>query len=223
MSENNQSSNSLDIIGIGQVMKAIPNSALERIVDTSCNTFEQVVSPITAITSGTSQVIQETFNLLTGVQKIWAKEIIENARRKVKQSKYPEKMAKAKIILQVIENGGKEADASIRHLWSNLLAQEIISGSVHREVGRILSRLNAEDAQLLAIIAERKSRISPFLSDDPSITMDKTTFNHEHLKNLNLIEKQQLRWYISTFGQNFIKAVSDPSQKHNDNINRSNF
>src|SRR5688572_31136443 len=43
---------SLDIVGVGRLAKAIPQAAWRRVVDTACDTFEKAVAPITETTSG---------------------------------------------------------------------------------------------------------------------------------------------------------------------------
>ena len=53
-------------------------------------------------------------------------------------------------------------------------------------------------------------RLAPF-GVSVSIGYDPMTFNHAHLQNLGLIEREDGKWRLSVFGEGFIRAVTDPS------------
>jgi hypothetical protein len=84
--------------------------------------------------------------------------------------------------------------------------------------------ISSDDAQLLVKIVEQRPtsltaifvdtmraviRLTP-LSFGIEIGAQRTSFNHAHLKNLGLIERQEGRWDFTAFGEGFIEAVSDP-------------
>lgn len=229
MSEKETSHSSLDVTGIGKAMQSIPPSSWEKIVETACTTFEKIVSPLTETTHGVGRLIQAKFDRLIDAQKVLAVEVIETATHKAKLSTHTVKPPKPQILLQVIENSANETDETLRDLWSNLLAQEMTTQEIHPEVGRILSRLSSQDAQLLAQIAEEPTnffaaftkaifkgiRVKPLF---PMIIGDgdRMTFNQAHLRNLNLIDQYDRVWELTAFGEGFIKAVSDPSLTQND-------
>jgi hypothetical protein len=111
----------------------------------------------------------------------------------------------------------------IQELWANLLAQEMLGGQTHPEVLRILENLCTEDAQLLveinadtpkekgALIA-RSFRIA--LSAHPlNLTFKRAenSFSHAKLKSFQLITRIETEWLVTTLGQNFLSAVSDPN------------
>ena len=50
------------------------------------------------------------------------------------------KFSQPSVLIKVIEASSDETDATLRELWTNLLANEMIDGSVHPEFTRILSK-----------------------------------------------------------------------------------
>lgn len=222
---------SLDIAGIGEAAKAIPPDAWKQAVDTACTTFREVLAPITATTSGIGRLIQAKFDRLVDAEKILAAQTMKNAAEKVaKSNKKPSGKAKARVVVAAIEASASDTDAIIHQLWSNLLAQELLDGTVHPEFTTLLSKLNSHDAQLLANIAEenKDSSLSKtikrtlvaisigyklMISDVASLflTKSETSFFHEHLESLNLIRKFNGVWSLTATGWAFIEAVSDPS------------
>jgi hypothetical protein len=215
----------LDIVGVGRAMKALPPGAWKRLVDTACNILEAVVAPITETAAGLGKLIEAKFERLVEVEKVLVAEAITSAKRKARDSGKKQNAPRPQILLQVIERAASEADSGIRELWSNLLANELTGVSVHPEIGRVLARLSSEDAQILAAIAEGKPnkytvlfaeairialRLSPF-GIRVSFGSDPVTFNHAHLQNLGLIEREEGKWRLSVFGDGFIRAVTDPS------------
>lgn len=218
---------------IEQLIKAMPPAAWDKVVDTACRTFEQCIAPITAVTVGCGQLIQAEFDRLLGIRKIYAAQAFARARAKVKKSKKSSKEApKAPIILKAIEESSTQTDEAIRELWENLIAQELIEGSVHPEFTAILSRLDAVDAHVLAEIAEESPKTFnqkefrvfietlhrykiPLIGVTVGglVGSSKTTFTLQHLSNLRLIEKSASKWILTITGATFIKAVSDPTDE----------
>lgn len=219
------SKTSLDIDGIGKAMSAIPPCAWQQMVDTACTTVNKTLSPITETAHGVGRLIKAKFDRLVDIEQVMAAESISKAKRKAEQSGRQVNMPHPQILLQVIENTAAQIDGGVRELWSNLLAQEMLTRRVHPEIGRVLSRLSFEDAQILVAIAETKPtiatrlfaeavrlaiRFAPF--DLPiQLGSDPNTFNHAHLRNLGLIERHDGRWELTVFGKGFIEAVTDPS------------
>jgi hypothetical protein len=221
----------LDVVGIGKLAKAIPQKAWVQVVDTACKTFREAIAPFTALTSGTGRLIEAKFDRLVDTEKVLAAEAMSKAQEKIAQSKKkPSGSAKAKIIIAAIEATATETDMVARELWSNLLAQEIVNGNVHPEFPKILGRLSASDAQLLAQIAERQKdksaqlkiaikafsasisyilRIAAVELIQPVQPDEKGSFAHEHLANLNLIRRREGVWGLTLTGKAFIQSVSD--------------
>jgi hypothetical protein len=217
---------------IEQLMKAMPPAAWDKLVDTACRVFEQCIAPVTAVTVGCGRLIEAEFERIVDMRKIYAAQTFAKARAKVKKSKRsPKEMPKAPIILKALEESSTQTDETIRELWANLIAQELIEGSVHPEFPIILSRLSAIDAHVLAEIAEKSPKT--FNQKEFRIFIDalhkykipllgvtvgglvgnsKTNFTIEHLSHLNLIEKSGKIWILTITGEEFIKAVSDPTE-----------
>lgn len=217
---------SLDLAGVAGLAKAIPAKAWVQAVDTACSTFRDVIAPFTALTSGTGRLIEAKFDRLVDAEKVLAAEALSRAKEKIAQSKKkPSGRAKADIVIAAIEATGVETDKVTRELWSNLIAQELIDGNVHPEFPRILSRLSANDAQMLAQIAEQQKDKSHRLkialkkfSASVSILgitvdlvppKDDVTFTHEHLESLNLVRRIEGIWCLTPTGNAFIQSVSD--------------
>lgn len=216
----------LDIVGIGKLSKAIPEKVWVQMVDTACKTFREVIAPLTAVTSGTGRLIEAKFDRLVDAEKVLAADAIAKAQEKISQSKKkPSGKAKASVVIAAIEATATETDVVARELWTNLLAQEIITGEVHPEFPRILGRLSAGDARLLAQIAEREqdksvrlkiairrfaANISVFdISLDLLQPDEESSFTHEHLASLNLVRRKDGFWSLTLTGKAFIQSVSD--------------
>lgn len=218
MSENN----GLDLTGIGTLGKAIPAKAWNELVITACSTFKQCVAPITAITGGIGRLIEAKFDSLVEFEKISAAKCMKDATTKITTSgKTFSGNYKANVVLCALEEASTQSEEAIHNLWSNLLAQELIDGSVHPEIPKILARLSTNDALLLAEIAEfDKQKLSTKILKAFTISLPvvelftmnqpRTTFNHLHLKNLGLIEKSESLWLLTIVGREFIKCVGRP-------------
>jgi hypothetical protein len=215
----------LDIVGLGKLAKAIPQKAWVNMVDTACKTLREVIAPLTALTSGTGRLIEAKFDRLVDAEKVLAADAMAKTQEKISQSKKkPTGKAKASIVIAAIEATGTETDVVARELWTNLLAQEMITGEVHPEFPRILRRLSPGDAELLAEIAERekdksaqlKIAIRRFVASLVVIRLDLlpqlegNSFIHEHLAGLNLIRRNDGVWNLTLTGKAFIQAVTDP-------------
>ncbi|MBW4655491.1 MAG: DUF4393 domain-containing protein [Kaiparowitsia implicata GSE-PSE-MK54-09C] len=213
---------SLDIVGIGKLAEAIPEQAWTSIVNTACITFKQLISPLTAITSGTGRLIEARFDRLVDAEKVIASQILSRAADKASNSSRKRKnKPKPSIILKVIENSSSEVDTTLQELWTNLVANELVDGSVHPEFIRILSRLSAADAQRLIEVAQKSEpnfsiklalEILNLLSMRiPLIEYEPTNFINAHLSNLDLIKQSDGIWNLTVIGRAFLEAVSDPS------------
>ncbi len=152
---------SLDIIGAGKIAEAIPDAAWTTVVDTACDTFRRTILPLTAITSGVGRLIEAKFNRLVDAEKVVISNTMFRATEKATRNNQKQKEAhKTAIILKVIESASSEVDATLQELWTNLVANELVDGSIHPEFVRILSRLSTADAQRLIEIAQSSKQRS---------------------------------------------------------------
>ena len=220
----------IDFAGIGKAMSAIPPTAWQQMVDTACTTVDKTLAPITETAFGIGRLIKAKFDRLVDVEQVMAAESIATAKKKAEQTGQTINMPRPQILLQVIEEASSEVDGGIRELWSNLLAQEMLTQGVHPEVGRVLSRLSFQDAQLLVEIAGEKPTVASKLFAEAvsvahkmipfgisvSLGSDPKTFNHAHLQNLGLIERHDGKWGMTVFGIGFIEAVTDPTLTETD-------
>ena len=216
---------SIDITGIGKIAKSIPESSWNKLVDTACNTFTKLISPITSSTFGLGKLIEAKFDGMVDAQKILAADTVARAKNKIEQSKAKIKdNPKAIIIVNAIEHSSIETDENIRELWANLIANEVISNDVHPECIKILERLNTNDAVVLTEIAtttEKEDikialknalfRLDIMSLSISSFVKDEIDFSREHMQNLNLIYYSSGEWRLTLVGEEFLKSVADPA------------
>jgi hypothetical protein len=221
-----------DLTGVGKVAKSIPDKAWNKLVATACETFEKIIYPITATTSGMGGLIKAKFDQLINEEKVLVAEVFKVAEVKAKGSKKEKKKeANPHILITVINQSAIPTDNNIRELWGNLLAREISQGGVHPEIANILTRINSDDAiRLIEItelpnVIEKNERNSEWgisfqlfkeafmnVSTMKAYIPREDTFSEKLLENLNLIKKRGDGWILTPIGREFIKSVSDPSK-----------
>ncbi len=217
--------NSMDLTGAGKLANAIPKEGWKKLIDTACTTFSDLVAPITKTTAGLGGLIQAKFDTMIDAQKVFAADALYNAKDKVDRSgKTITGIPKSKVLLPSIENASLESDDGLRDIWSNLIANEMLDGSVHPEFPLVLSRLSSNDASVLSEIAANNSKIT-VQSAAKALTVslsimgisfsqlleEPADFSREHLERLNLIQKGNGKWMLTYFGEEFVKAVTDPN------------
>ena len=215
----NEHQSGLDLIGVGKLAKAIPPAAWKRLAETACTTFEQSVAPLTQATSGLGRLIKAKFDTLTELEKINAAAAFQKASSKIEQSGKESAVVEPqpKVLLGALEGASRETDDDMRELWANLLAQEFTVGGVHPAIPGILSRLTAQDAQMLAEI--NGTQTSPLLARilcrtlEPSKSsfkmerMHKETVSEAVLAGIGLIQKDETGWEVTALGNAFIECV----------------
>jgi len=222
------SNDGLDAIGMGKVAKAIPAAAWKEVTHTFCETFSQLIAPITATTTGLARLIEARFNRLTAPEQESALEAVNVAVERVRQTASEAAKPAAAIIIASIESVAVETDETMRELWINLIAQEMSGAQVHPEFPQLLRRMSREDARTFVSIAEASNR--PFvqklasalwqaLQKNPFIWValgtprSKTTFSHEHLIRLGLIKRvEEDEYRLTRTGRAFLSSVTDPSE-----------
>lgn len=222
---------SIDLTGVGKLAQAIPASAWSEIVHTACDSFSKFLAPIIETTSGIGRLIGAKFDRFVDAEKVLAADLAMKASQKARGRRSRSKQSvQASIILVALEHGATQTDQTLRELWANLLAQELVTGGVHPEFPTILSKLSAKEALILAQIAQSykvelsvsvgsgfmRAFFSPLILALAEVSMrdliGKThEFEHEHLRLLNLIERRDGTWRLTLIGKAFIGAVSDPS------------
>lgn len=219
-----------DLAGIGKIAEAIPEEGWKKAIDTACDTFTDLIAPITKTTAGLGGLIQAKFDAMVDVQKVFAADAVERARRKTQARSLPHNARpSARVLISAIEEASVESDESLRDIWSNLIANELTQGSIHPEFPKILSRLSPADAIVLSEIAEENANksiraVAVALSASFSVlgvsaeafSSDDTDAHHEHLAGLNLIVRRHGKWILTRFGEEFVRAVTDPSLVAND-------
>jgi hypothetical protein len=211
----------IDLAGLGKVAKAIPAKSWNKLVDTACKTFTDVLAPVTASSVGVGKLIEVKFVCMSEIQKIYAAEAMEKARKKISSTGHNEKgNPKATVLLKAVENASIESDDNLREIWANLIANEIINNSVHPDFPNILERLSSRDAITLAEIAEKNSRdkikraakafVYEIIIRTGISTEEETEFSHVQLKRLDLVTQESGQWKLTITGREFLMAVTDP-------------
>lgn len=217
---------SIDLTGAGTIAKAIPKEGWKKLIDTACDTFSQLIAPLTETTAGLGGLIQAKFDAMIDTQKVFAADAVNRAKIKVeKTGRKPTGIPKAKILLPSIESASLETDDALRDIWSNLIANEMLSGTVHPEFPTLLSRLSSNDAFVLASIAEENEKakvksaamalaksVKFWVINVENLLDEPGDFSKEHLERLGLIHKPQGAWILTFFGEEFVKSVTDPNQ-----------
>lgn len=222
------SKDGIDVIGAGKVAKAIPAAAWKEVSHTLCETFSQLIAPLTATTTGVARLIEARFNRLTAPEQEFAFEAVNVAVERVRPTASETAKPAAAVIIASIESVAIETDETMRKLWINLIAQEMSGGQVHPEFPQLLRRMSREDARTFLSIAEASNR--PFvqklasalwqaLQKNPLVWValgtprSKTTFSNEHLIRLGLIKRvEEDEYRLTRTGRAFLSSVTDPSE-----------
>ncbi len=183
----------------------------------SIKVIQNIIHPVTAVTVGVGKLIEQKFSTLNEVQKIYAKQTIQEAKDKVNRAAIPDfsnVVVKPQVIYTVIENADNQIDDSLRDLWSNLTARELSEGSVHPEIARIFSKLTSADIVVLSELHSRESSFAKTLlkalasTYTLGIMSDPKSFHHIYLKELGLIENISGKWLCTTKGKELIRSIS---------------
>lgn len=136
------------------ILPTLPDEAWKKIVDVACDTFREVLLPLTASTGGTGRIIKAKFDILEAEMRDSASSLLLRVNEKLSNSdKSKINSPKRKIILDAFDEGVKEEDVILRELWASLLAKEIAETNVHPEYLMILQRLSSQDAIILSHVA----------------------------------------------------------------------
>ena len=145
---------SLDIFGIGEVAKAIPDKVYEQTADVTLIALKQLISPFTALTSGAGRYLTQKFDNMVEAEKAVAVYTIERALQKAKQ-----RCAEAgveitqpqntKVFVRTIEEASKEADPLLHEMWTNLLAAQFTDIGCHPHFIESLTHFSPNEARLL--------------------------------------------------------------------------
>lgn len=99
----NDTDKSLDITGVGKLAKSIPASPWNKVVKTACDTFVQIIAPITSTTEGLGRLIEAKFDGMIDVQKVLVADTTRRAKEKIEKSSYEITIKpKASILVRAI-------------------------------------------------------------------------------------------------------------------------
>jgi len=199
------------------VVKSVPKEAWAQLTATACQTFEQIIYPLTATTEGIGRLIEAKFKKLEDEEKVIAAKCLQEAHEKVKISKKRHNIKvviKPVVVFESLKNSSGQTDETIRTLWANLLANEFTRGDVHPEIAKILGLLTSADALLLLEIAKNDEhhlsvKVLKAIAETYGLSGIDKTFSHVHLKKLGLIKDVEKTWYTTVSGKELLKCVSD--------------
>lgn len=179
--------------------------------------IRKLIYPVTAATEGVGKLIEQKFNTLNEVQKIFAEKTFRDAKDKIEKqtaSSFENVIVKPQVIYVVLESADSQSDDSIRGLWSNMLAREFLEGSVHPEIAKLFSKLTPSDVLILSELYSKESSFTKVLLTTMAsvyslgIVSDPKSFNHIFLKQLGLIDTVSGKWFCTTTGKELVRSIS---------------
>lgn len=147
---------SLDLIGLGKIAKAIPEEVYTRSADVILTTFEKITAPITETTGGFGRYLRQKFDNMVNAEKAIATYTLEKAILKAKQ-KVPmiHPPLHHKSFVKALEESSKEMDPLLHELWTNLLASQLVEEQCHPHFVEILPHFSPAEAMLLETLNNR--------------------------------------------------------------------
>lgn len=141
---------SLDLVGLGKLAEAIPDSVYEQTTETITTTFEKIIAPITETTSGLGRYIRQKFDNMVEVEQSLCLYAMQNAQNKIidKQLSIGH-ISNPKAIIKIMEEVSKETDPLLNVLWTNLLCSELTEQQSHPSFINTLSSLSVKEALML--------------------------------------------------------------------------
>lgn len=227
---------SLDIVGVGKALEAIPEPVWIDVVSTATSTFRDLVRPITAVTAGVGRWMEQKFTNMVEVEKVLLADAVERAQRKMRSTERVVAPAQNLATLAaIVEGAARSTDELLREMWVNLLARDLSADAVHPEFIAILGRLSPGDAQLLVSIAEKSEDAKQRASMNrmmnrvrSSVRSAASPLIQNIIRNLNqrpfdlgetvlirfgLIEIDAGYRYLTKFGTKFLEAINEPEPK----------
>ncbi len=198
---------------------SIPKEAMGKLVKTANETFEKLIYPLTSATLGLGGLIENYFHRLNDVQKIYATECVRRAKEKVENTKDNNQEnpipIKPIIFYRVFDHLENQVDENQIELMSNILVNEITTGSVHPEIVRLITMLTTDDIILLLNISENQEKIyinrlfqSIKNKNKASLAPDQNSFNHFYLKDLGLIIHEDGNWKNTYSGLEVLLSIN---------------
>jgi len=202
----------MDIV---EIVKALPKESINEITKVACDTFRDVVYPITATTRGLGLLIEDKFNSLSDAQKILASEAIRKTAEKASQhgGVNSSEHMKPEVFYVALDNIDSHVDQVQSEVWTNVMAREVQTGNIHPEIVKTLSRLASRDVLLLNDIAFNQDKdgfsrfLAHFTKDDAAFSPVRKSFNHFFLEELGLIVKNENKWNTTYKGVELLKSV----------------
>ncbi len=147
--ENDKTSRSLDIVGLGETAKAIPKEVYVETTKALINSFNKIVAPITETTSGFGRYIRQKFDNMVEAEKAVGAYTIQKAVEKAQQKGQLNSPKHLKSFVKSFEEASKEVDPTLHEMWENILANQLIDSEFHPRYVNMLSNFSSAEAELL--------------------------------------------------------------------------
>ncbi|MFC5046941.1 Abi-alpha family protein [Aquimarina hainanensis] len=177
--ENNQTSKSLDLVGLGETAKAIPKEVYVETTKALIDSFNKIVAPITETTSGFGRYIRQKFDNMVDAEKAVGAYTIQKAVEKAQLKGQLNSPKHLKSFVKSFEEASKEVDPTLHEMWENILANQLIDSEFHPRYVNILSNFSASEAELLL----RLNTFEEIGKDHSGYFGSPRNFNHYVLKN----------------------------------------
>lgn len=220
-----------DLVGAGEVAKAIPAEVYTMGANTATQTFEKLVAPFTEMTHGFGLLIRQRFQSKIAVEKALMAYALQSAVERAQRKAVGHDLigpSHAKSFLRSLEEASTESDPTLREMWLNLLGTQIVDGECHPLFIHLLTVLSPEEARILNLVKRRRDLKGEyrqiFLSHEPrktwAIDVDgeifAAGFSFERLKEERLIytvkpthdEDPSMYLCLTALGVDFLNAVS---------------
>jgi hypothetical protein len=213
---------SLEMAIAGKLVDSIPQASWELAVNAATATVLKVLAPVTETTSGLGRIIKGTFDDLEDWRKIAFAKILQDSAERIPPTEIASVLhLSPRVIVASIEEASRTTEPPLQELWSNLLARVFVGQTVHPEVPRILGKLTPEDALTLLELSKQPQpyRGAPggpswaIMNHAVWIAVEKTggKINFDVLRSVGLIDLRNSDWVVTSFGEAFIVAVSQPT------------
>lgn len=145
---------SLDLLGIGKLVKSIPPEVYTRSTKTALAMLEELASPVTETTAGLGRYIKQKFDNMVDIEKARGSYAVEEAIRRAREKSHitgriMQSPASPKTFVKAIEEASKESDPLLYEMWANLLASQLVEETCHPHFVEILSHFSPAEAKLL--------------------------------------------------------------------------
>jgi hypothetical protein len=221
------------------ILSEVAPGAWEKLADASMNIIEQLLSPITSLTTGLgkyiSQKISNSIEIQRAMYQYSLQVALEKARKKaLTRGIILHSPIHEKSFLSSLDEASIEFNKELHDKWTNLLSEQLTSDFFHPNYVNILKSLSPKDARILeqlksyatlengtnSWMISLEARFQYWIYDNDDDELKKWGYSNLLLHEYKLADvtgpgKSKIDvplttiFYRTPFGDEFLKAVSD--------------